>query len=136
MTFRLPSVIENRSFEAFQENENFKKCAAKVTGAVGAELEVYPADVKIAHDLWAEAQNEENGKKIIDILDKYVRANFVIFDFLAVIIVLSISDIPFKFLKFLSFILLLPNLAAITICTESFFFILILTNQKLIIYYI
>ena len=55
------------------------KCAARVSGAVGdleEDIEI-PKNFKDAYDLWSEATDEETGKKILQLLNPYLSANFV-----------------------------------------------------------
>ena len=55
------------------------KCAAQVRGAFGdlEEDTEIPEKFKDAHDLWSEATDEKTGKKILELLNPYLSANFV-----------------------------------------------------------
>ncbi len=54
------------------------KCAAQVRGAIGdlEEDTEIPEKFKDAHDLWSEATDEKTGKKVLELLNPYLSANF------------------------------------------------------------
>ena len=54
------------------------KCVARVNGAVGdlEEGTEIPQEFKDAQDLWSDVTDEETGKKILELLNPYLSANF------------------------------------------------------------
>jgi transposase-like protein len=54
------------------------KCVARVKGAVGdlEEGTEIPQEFKDAQDLWSDVTDEETGKKILELLNPYLSANF------------------------------------------------------------
>ena len=55
------------------------KCAAQVRGAIGDLEEDTEIQEKFKHarDLWSEATDEKTGKKILELLNPYLSANFI-----------------------------------------------------------